>query len=122
MGSRGSVIPLFIDQLKKGLPLTINGSGQQKRDFTYVGDVVRANILSSNSKKIFKGEVVNIGFGKNVSIINLAKKISKNRVFQDPLNEPEANLAGIDKARQVLNWSPETTIFEWIEKELINAK
>jgi len=121
-GAYSTVVGIFIDQLKKGLPLTINGSGQQKRDFTYVGDVVRANILSSNSKKIFKGEVVNIGFGKNVSIINLAKKISKNRVFQDPLNEPEANLAGIDKARQVLNWSPETTIFEWIEKELINAK
>ena len=47
----------------------------QRRDFTYVGDVVNANILASKSIKIGKGEVINIGNGKNRSINEIADMI-----------------------------------------------
>ena len=71
--------------------MTINGDGNQRRDFTYVGDVVSANILASSSKKIGKGESINIGSGKNISINELAKMIGGSAIHQDPVNEPFAN-------------------------------
>ena len=57
-GAYATVVGIFLDQLQNDKPLTINGDGNQRRDFTYVGDVVKANILASRSKKVGKGEAV----------------------------------------------------------------
>ncbi len=65
-GAYATVIGIFLDQLSKNIPLTVNGNGKQRRDFTYVGDVVNANILACNSPNVGKGEVINIGSGKNI--------------------------------------------------------
>ena len=67
-GAYATVIGIFLNQLVNKKPLTINGDGNQRRDFTYVGDVVSANILAAKSKNIGKGEVINIGNGENISI------------------------------------------------------
>ena len=56
-GAYATVIGIFIDQKLKGKQLTINGDGKQRRDFTYVGDVVEANIKASKAKKVFSGEL-----------------------------------------------------------------
>lgn len=115
-GAYATVVGIFINQLLKRESLTINGDGNQRRDFTYVGDVVRANILASDSKKIGKGESINIGSGKNISINELAKMIGGSTLHQNPVNEPFANLADINKAKKLLDWEPKTDLKSWIEK------
>ena len=60
-GAYPLVIGVFLNQYLNNIPLTIRGDGNQKRDFTYVGDVVRANLLASQYANIKPGEIFNIG-------------------------------------------------------------
>ena len=114
-GAYATVVGIFLNQLINKNPLTINGDGNQRRDFTYVGDVVSANILAAKSKNVGKGEVINIGNGENISINELAKNIGGEVVFNEPLNEPFANLADIKKAKKLLDWEPTTDLISWIK-------
>ena len=114
-GAYATVVGIFINQILEGKPLTINGDGSQRRDFTYVKDVVRANILASNSLKVGRGEVINVGSGKNISINDLADMLSKNKKYMKPVNEPFANLADIGKAKELLNWEPIVDLHNWIK-------
>ncbi|RPG19008.1 MAG: NAD-dependent epimerase/dehydratase family protein [Pelagibacteraceae bacterium TMED124] len=114
-GAYATVVGIFLNQLINKNPLTINGDGNQKRDFTYVGDVVSANILAAKSKNVGKGEVINVGNGENISINELAKNIGGEVVFNEPLNEPFANLADIKKAKKLLDWEPTTDLISWIK-------
>jgi UDP-glucose 4-epimerase len=74
-GAYAAVVGVFLKQFKDGKPLTIIGDGSVQRDFTHVFDVVRANILAVQSTKVGKGEVINIGTGKNYSINEVASMI-----------------------------------------------
>ena len=114
-GAYATVVGIFINQILEGKSLTINGDGSQRRDFTYVKDVVSANILASNSLKVGSGEVINIGSGKNISINDLADMLSKNKKYMKPVNEPFANLADIRKAKILLNWEPLVDLHSWIK-------
>lgn len=120
-GAYATVVGIFLNQLINNEPLTINGDGNQRRDFTYVGDVVSANILAANSKNVGNGEVINIGNGENISINELAENIGGEIVFNEPLNEPFANLADIKKAKKLLDWEPTTNLISWLKKYKKNA-
>lgn len=74
-GVYATVVGIFMKQLESGKPLTIVGDGTIQRDFTHVFDVVRANIFAAKSDKIGRGEVINIGTGKNYSINEIAAMI-----------------------------------------------
>ena len=113
-GAYATVVGIFLDQLQHDKPLTINGDGKQKRDFTYVGDVVKANILASTSKKVGRGEVINIGSGTNISINEVANMIGDKFEFKKALKEPFANLASIEKAKKLLDWEPKMNLNSWI--------
>jgi UDP-glucose 4-epimerase len=115
-GAYAIVIGIFLNQLSKNIPLTVNGDGKQRRDFTYVGDVVNANILACNSPNVGKGEIINIGSGKNISIYTVAKMLSNSIEFKKALKEPFANLASIEKAKKLLDWEPQTSLESWIER------
>lgn len=115
-GAYATVIGIFLDQLQNDNPLTINGDGKQRRDFTYVGDVVKANILASASKKVGIGEVINIGSGTNISINEVASMIGDKFEFKKALKEPFANLASIEKAKKLLDWEPVMNLKSWIER------
>tara|TARA_B100000965_G_scaffold75930_1_gene60195 strand:- start:32151 stop:33062 length:912 start_codon:yes stop_codon:yes gene_type:complete len=115
-GAYATVVGIFLNQSINGNPLTINGDGNQRRDFTYVGDVVSANILAAKSQNVGKGEVLNIGNGENISINELAENIGGEVIFNKPLNEPFANLADIKKAKKLLDWEPTTDLISWIKK------
>jgi UDP-glucose 4-epimerase len=117
-GPYALVIGKFLKQKKEGIPLTITGSGKQTRDFTSVHDVVRANILASESKKVGKGEVINIGAGKNCSIHTLAKIIGGEIEYVEARIEPMHTLADISKAKKLLGWKPTVVLKEGI-KELL---
>mgnify|MGYP001161439611 CR=1 FL=1 len=113
-GAYATVIGIFIKQCLDGIPMTINGDGSQRRDFIYVGDVIRANILSAQSKKVGNGEVINIGSGKNLSIKNIATLIGNDVIYRDSLNEPFANLADVSKAKKLLGWEPLVQLEDWL--------
>ena len=115
-GAYAMVIGIFVDQLLNGKPMTIRGDGEQRRDFTYVGDVVNANILASQSEKVGNGEVINIGNGDNRSINDIADMIGGDRVNVDPVIEPKATLANNSKAEELLGWKPTQNIEDWIPK------
>ena len=121
-GAYATVVGIFLDQLKNGNPLTINGNGNQRRDFTYVGDVVNANILSSKSSLVGSGEVINIGSGKNISINDLASFIGGRKKYLDPVNEPFANLADIKNAKKLLDWEPTIDLESWIKNYIMNEE
>ena len=114
-GAYATVVGIFLNQSINKKPLTINGDGDQRRDFTYVGDVVSANILAAKSKNVGKGEVINIGNGENLSINELAKNIGGEVIYNKALNEPFANLADIKKAKKLLDWEPTTDLISWIK-------
>ena len=120
-GAYAMVIGIFADQRLRGEIMTINGDGNQRRDFTYVGDVVNANILASQSEKVGKGEVINIGNGDNRSINDIADMIGGERIYREPVIEPKETLADNSLAEELLGWKPTQNIEDWVpgyKKEL----
>ena len=110
------VMGIFARQKLKGQPLTITGSGEQKRDFTSVVDAVNANILAAESEKVGKGEVLNIGHGKNFSVNEVAAMIGGKTIHIPPRIEPFETLANSTLARELLGWVPKVNLPEWIKE------
>jgi dTDP-glucose 4,6-dehydratase len=111
-----AVIPKFIHSVLCGLTPVIYGDGKQTRDFTYIKDVVQANLLAMQSKS--KGsDVFNVGGGKSISVNELLETIS-NLIGKDckaqhlPPREGDIrdSLADITKIRETLLFSPEYDI------------
>lgn len=111
------VLSVFLDQKKKGNPFTIVGTGEQRRDFVYVKDVVDANIRAADYLDRATGfEAIDIGTGVNYSVNEVADMIDKNnsRTFLPPRNEPFENKAKITKAKKLLGWKPTVTLPQWL--------
>lgn len=118
-GGYSLALSIFMKQFKEGKPFTIVGDGEQRRDFVYVKDVVRANILAAEYLDEAKGfEAFNIGGGKNYSINQVANTIGKDhpRINLPPRMEPRENLADITKAKELLKWEPKTTLEAWLHR------
>jgi len=113
-GAYALAIGKFLRQRKEGKSITIWGDGTQTRDFTHVRDVVRANLLASESKKVGKGEVLNIGAGRNFSVNELAGLIGGKVVHEPPRIEPHDTLADNSLAKKLLGWKPEVSLEEGI--------
>ena len=117
---------IFIKAMLKGEPIQIYGDGSQMRDFTYVGDVVKATILAMeiDNEEII-GEAINIGSNKPVKLLDTIKIIS-NIIGIEPklvFNEPKKGdvritYADITKARRHLGWKPETSLENGLEMQI----
>ncbi len=118
-GQYATVIGIFLRQRKNNEPFTIVPDGNQRRDFTWVGDVVNANILAMESDKACGGDIFNIGAAKNYSILEIADIIGgKNypHVFIAPrIGEARETLANISKTKKLLGWEPKISFREGIE-------
>ncbi len=104
----------FLKARKEGTPITIYGDGTVTRDFVHVSDVVRANMLAATSGRVGKGEVINIGTGRNVSIRALADLFGGRIVYAPPRVEAHDSLADIQKAKELLEWEPIIALEEGI--------
>jgi len=116
-GQYAPVIGIFLRQRAAGEPLTIVGDGNQRRDFTYVGDVVNANIVAaiSNPDPDAFGEVYNIGTGTNYSVNQIARMINYPKVNIAPRpGEARVSLANIQKIKKTFGWSPTVKLEEWL--------
>ena len=128
-GAYAAVIPKFLNFMKNGIRPTINGDGSFSRDFTYIENVVQANIkgLTTDNKKCY-GEAFNIGAGGRFSLIelfNILKKelnLDMNPIFgpNRPGDIPHSN-ADITKAKNMLGYDPKINFETGIHK-LINYK
>ena len=114
----GRVVPNFIYQALKGLPITIYKGGKQTRSFTYVDDLVDGiyKLLQSNENM-----PVNIGNTTETTILDFAKKVieltnSKSELtFVEPkdnrvVDDPKVRNPVIDRAKSILNWQPTTSL------------
>ena len=113
-GAYALVIGAFAKMKKNNKPLTIRGDGNQERDFTYVQDIVTANILASTSPNVGKGEVINIGNGNSKSINDIAKLFGGDVTYIDPVIEPLRTLADNSLAKKLLGWVPTGNLENWI--------
>lgn len=115
------VIGVFLKQKQKKVPLTITGDGNQTRDFSHVSDVVRANVLTMESKNVARGEVFNVGAGENHSVNEVAKLIGGKATYIPlPPGEMRNTLADISLAKGLLGWEPKVKLEQGIKKLLEN--
>lgn len=113
-GAYAAVIPKFIRQLMRGERPTINGDGRQSRDFTYIDNVIEANLKACLASSDAAGEAFNIGAGGREYLIDvyydLCKALGKD---VEPIFGPERagdirdSNADISKARALLGYDPE---------------
>lgn len=119
-GQYAPVVGIFLRQRAAGEPLTIVGDGEQRRDFTYVGDVVNANIMAaiSNQEEEAFGEVYNVGTGTNYSVNEVAAMISDNTTNIPPRPaEARLSLANNKKIYEAFGWSPRVKLEDWVAKQ-----
>tara|TARA_R100001594_G_C4044777_1_gene263909 strand:- start:192 stop:1106 length:915 start_codon:yes stop_codon:yes gene_type:complete len=114
-GAYKLVIPIFVGQRLEGKPMTIRGDGEQRRDFTYVGDVVDANIRVGFYEHPMWGKVFNVGNGNNRSVNQIADMIGGDRVNVEPVVEPRETLAANINIKNQMNWKPTMKIEDWIK-------
>ena len=120
-----AVIPKFINIMKKGESPIIYGDGEQSRDFTYVKNVVDANLKAcENGMAEFSGEVFNIAFGKRITLNELVRNLNKilkkdiKSNYADPRpGDVKHSLANIGKARQFLEYELRIDFEEGLKKQ-----
>ena len=113
-GMYAAVVPKFIKMLLNGETPTINGDGKQSRDFTYIDNVIEANLKACLASSEAGGEAFNIGFGGREFLIDiyydlceaLDKKVEPN-FGPDRLGDVRDSNADISKARKLLGYDPE---------------
>ena len=119
-GQYAPVVGIFLRQRAADEPLTIVGDGEQRRDFTYVGDVVNANIMAaiSNQEEEAFGKVYNVGTGTNYSVNEVAAMISDNTTNIPPRPaEARLSLANNKKIYETFGWRPSVKLEEWVAKQ-----
>lgn len=113
-GAYAAVIPKFIRMLLNDEAPTINGDGRQSRDFTYIENVIEANLKACKAPSEYSGEAFNIAYGGREYLIDiyykLCKLLGKNiepNFGPDRAGDIKHSNADINKARRMLNYAPE---------------
>ena len=120
------VIKLFLERIQQNKAPKINGDGLQTRDFVYVEDVVRANILAMDSN--VKHQFFNVGMGYSISILDLANMVidayglslKPIHIAQLP-GDIRASQADLELIKKLLNWKAKTKLEDWLV-EVISTK
>ena len=121
-----AVIPKFIKAILNNNVVTIFGDGEQSRDFTYVENVIHANINASFAKEDAWGKVFNVACGNTTSVNQLYQYISQilNKEttvehLPERKGEMRNSLADISKTKSILNYEPKVSIYEGLEKTIL---
>jgi UDP-N-acetylglucosamine/UDP-N-acetyl-alpha-D-glucosaminouronate 4-epimerase len=127
-----AVIPIFLAAAQRGSPAPINGDGGHTRDFTYIDNVVNANLLAAGAPAgVASGWPINVGAAERTSLLQLleiVREVSGRPVPAEhrPAREGDVrdSLAGLDRARDLLGYRPEISLregmrrtWEWFRKE-----
>ena len=122
-GAYAAVIPKFIKQLLNGESPTINGDGKQSRDFTYIENVIEANLKACMAGKEAAGQSFNIAYGGREYLNDIYKVLAEAlKVSIEPVYGPDRagdikhSNADISKAKKLLRYAP-----DWSFERGINA-
>jgi UDP-glucose 4-epimerase len=117
-----AVIPRFIDALLHDRSPIIFGDGEQSRDFTFIENVVQANLLAMSAEHLH-GEAMNIACGKRISLNQLLKILKQilgsklSSVYQEPRQgDVRHSLADIDKSKKMISYMPKVGTEEGLKK------
>jgi UDP-glucose 4-epimerase len=117
-----AVVPRFIRAIAAGEPVTVYGDGEQSRDFTFVDNVVGANLLAADAKGL-GGEIVNVATGGSVTVNALADAIATmlGRPLErsyEPAREADvrASWADVGEARRLLGYEPSIDFAEGLRR------
>jgi UDP-glucose 4-epimerase len=120
-GAYAAAIPRFVHAALGRTPVTIFGDGEQTRDFCYVANVVRANLLAADTGQRLRGEVVNIAGGRRITLNDLVREISRVLGRAVDVNHAPAragdvrhSLADISLAKSLIGYEPTVTWEEGI--------
>jgi len=126
-GRYGMVIPRMIGQALKNQPITVYGTGQQRRCFCHVTDVIKALVKLSNEDAAI-GNIFNVGSTEEISIIDLAEKIktltqsnsqivyiSYDKAYEQGFEDIKRRVPSIDKINQLIGFEPKITLEETIK-------
>jgi UDP-glucose 4-epimerase len=118
-GTYGAVFGVFLAQKINQKPFTVVGDGNQKRDFTYVTDIVSALVKASESG--LSNEIFNVGSGETISVNRITELLGGDKVYipKRP-GEPDCTFADITKITGKLSWKPKVRIEEGITNLLAN--
>jgi UDP-N-acetylglucosamine 4-epimerase len=124
-GAYPAVIPLFIKSVLNNKPCFINGDGETSRDFTFIENVVQANIKAMLVKQLEKHEAINIAFGERTTLSELWSIINKLSGLDIKPNYREErkadvkhSLADIRKAANLINYKPKFSVVMWLESAI----
>ena len=113
-----AVVPRFITAIADGRPVEVYGDGEQRRDFTYVENVVDANVAAATAERV-SGAVLNVATGRPTTVNELAETIGSllgRSVERDEQPERTGDVrdswADIARARELLGWEPRTGLEE----------
>ncbi|GIV02583.1 MAG: NDP-sugar dehydratase or epimerase [Fimbriimonadales bacterium] len=119
-----AVIPIFLSQMREGKPLTVYGDGEQTRDFTFVADIVQANLKAMESERL-DGEVFNIACGRSISLNELIRTLAavfgqepEVRYLPPRPGDIKHSSADIRKAQERLGYSPQFTLEEGLRRTI----
>ncbi len=121
-GAYAAAIPRFVSWALAGEPIQIYGDGEQTRDFCYVDNCVRANLLAAASPKRLTGQVVNVAGGRRIALNDLCREIE--RVLGRPVDvrhvaerpgDIRHSLADISRAGELLGYEPRVRWEDGIE-------
>ncbi len=108
-----AVIPIFISAMNEGKSAPVNGDGSQTRDFTFVKNVVRANLLACEADKQIAGRAMNAACGGSISLLKLVELINKELGTDiKPTFQPNRSgdvmhsKADISLAKKLMNYEP----------------
>jgi len=120
------VIKLFLGRIQQKKAPKINGDGLQTRDFVYVEDVVKANILAMDSN--VKHQFFNVGVGYSISILDLANMvIDASGLSLEPIHDSQLpgdvrdSQADLELINKLLEWKPTAKLADWLI-EVISSK
>jgi UDP-glucose 4-epimerase len=120
-----AVIPLFISLMARGKSPHIHGDGTQSRDFTYIDNVVQANLRAASTPGV-GGEVFNVACGQRYTLLDLVSSLNTilGTTIEPTFGPPRAgdvmhSLADIEKARRLLGYEPSTTFHEGLERTVV---
>ena len=111
-----AVVPRFISAVRDGRPVPIHGDGEQSRDFTYVANVVEANVLAAEAGDV-SGAVLNVATGRSLSVNHLADAIGdtlglpvEKEYLPQRAGDVRDSWADIGRARELLGYEPAVSL------------
>lgn len=123
-----AVIPIFLQRMRKGIAPHIHGDGSQTRDFTYIENVVHANLLAMRAPLQHKGRALNIGCGEAISLnalvaaLNAALQTAIKPTYGPPRpGDVLHSFADISRARESIGYRPVVTFAEGIRRLVATA-